>query len=46
MSELGLIALALGLDVGFVATLQVSRALSIAVIAPFAYERLQSLLKD
>lgn len=46
MSEIGLIALALGLDVGFVATLQVSRALTIALLAPLAYRRIESFLKD
>ena len=46
MSEIGLIALALGLDVGFVATIQVSRSLTIALFAPVAYRRLRSFLKD
>jgi membrane AbrB-like protein len=46
MSEIGLIALALGLDVGFVATIQVSRALTIAVFAPWAYSRIRSIVKD
>jgi membrane AbrB-like protein len=46
MSEIGLIALGLGLDVGFVATIQVSRALTIAVFAPWAYSRIRSIVKD
>ena len=46
MSEIGLIALALGLDVGFVATLQVSRAFTIALLAPLAYRRIENFLKD
>lgn len=41
MAEIGLIALALHLDVGFVATVQVSRLLTIAVFAPFAWTRLK-----
>lgn len=46
MSEIGLIALALGLDVGFVATIQVSRSLTIAFFAPLAYRRIENFLKD
>lgn len=46
MSEIGLIALALGLDVGFVATIQVSRTLTIALFAPWAYRRVRNFLKD
>ena len=46
MSEIGLIALALGLDVGFVATIQVSRSITIAFFAPVAYRRIRSFLKE
>ncbi|MFT5509514.1 MAG: membrane AbrB-like protein, partial [Hyphomicrobiaceae bacterium] len=46
MSELGLIALGLGLDVGFVATIQVSRLMTIAVFAPWAFRHVRSFLKD
>lgn len=46
MSELGLIALGLGLDVGFVATIQVSRLMTIAVFAPWAFSHLRRFLKD
>lgn len=46
MSELGLIALGLGLDVGFVATIQVSRLITIATFAPWAYRHIRSFLKD
>jgi uncharacterized protein len=42
MAEIGLIALALHLDVGFVATIQVSRVVTIALFAPYAWERLKS----
>ena len=44
MAEIGLIALALHLDVGFVATIQVSRLLSIALLAPFAWRHLKGRL--
>jgi membrane AbrB-like protein len=46
MSEIGLIALGLGLDVGFVATIQVSRLSTIAVFAPWAFRNIRSFLKD
>ncbi|MBU2531367.1 MAG: AbrB family transcriptional regulator [Alphaproteobacteria bacterium] len=46
MSEIGLIALGLGLDVGFVATIQVSRLSTIALFAPWAFQRLRTFLKD
>jgi membrane AbrB-like protein len=42
MAEIGLIALALHLDVGFVAAIQVSRVITIALFAPYAWERLKS----
>ena len=45
MSEIGLIALGLGLDVGFVATIQVSRLLTIALFAPWAFRRLRQFLQ-
>lgn len=45
MSEIGLIALGLGLDVGFVATIQVSRLATIAIFAPWAFRNLRSFLK-
>ncbi len=45
MSELGLIALGLGLDVGFVATIQVSRLTTIAFLAPWAFRYIRSYLK-
>lgn len=44
MSEIGLIALALGLDVGFIATIHVTRALTIASVAPLVYNRVKRLL--
>lgn len=46
MSEIGLIALGLGLDVGFVATVQASRLLTIAFFAPWAFRRIRHVLKD
>jgi len=46
MSEIGLIALGLGLDVGFVATIQVSRLMTIAVFAPWAFRNLRRFLTD
>lgn len=42
LAEMSLVALGLGLDVGFVATLHVGRILVIVIAAPFAYERLKS----
>ena len=45
MSEIGLIALGLGLDVGFVATIQVSRLLTIALFAPWAFRRIRHFLQ-
>ena len=44
MAEIGLIALGLGLDVGFVATIQVSRLLAIAIFAPIAFRRIRHVL--
>ena len=44
MSEIGLIALALGLDVGFVATIQLSRLMSINVFGPIVYRQISALL--
>lgn len=44
MAEIGLIALALGLDVGFVATLQVTRLITIAVFAPAAWRRIRTVI--
>lgn len=44
MSEIGLIALALGLDVGFIATIHVTRSLTIASVAPLVYDRVKRLL--
>ncbi|HUS98474.1 MAG TPA: AbrB family transcriptional regulator [Hyphomicrobiaceae bacterium] len=44
MSEIGLIALALGLDVGFVATVQVSRSITISLLAPAAWARIRRLV--
>ena len=44
MSEIGLIALALGLDVGFVATIQLSRLMSINVFGPMVYRQISALL--
>ena len=46
MSEIGLIALTLGLDVGFVATIQVSRLTTIALFAPWAFRRIRHVLTD
>jgi uncharacterized protein len=47
MAEIGLIALALHLDVGFVATLQVTRLITIAVFAPAAWRRIRGvIIKD
>lgn len=46
MSEIGLIALGLGLDVGFVATIQVSRLATIAIFAPWAFRNIRSFLKE
>ena len=45
MSEIGLIALGLGLDVGFVATVQLSRSLSINLFGTLVYRRISSLLR-
>ncbi len=45
MAEIGLIALALGLDVGFVATLQASRLIAIAALVPIAWRRINSHIK-
>ncbi len=42
LAEMSLVALGLGLDVGFVATLHVGRILVIVIAAPFAYEQLKS----
>ena len=44
MSEIGLIALALGLDVGFVATVQLCRLASINLFGPYVYRHIQWLL--
>jgi membrane AbrB-like protein len=44
MSEIGLIALALGLDVGFVATIQLCRLMSINLFGPYVYRQIQWLL--
>jgi len=44
MSEIGLIALALGLDVGFVATIQLTRLMTIALLAPAAWRRIKGLV--
>ncbi len=44
MSEIGLIALALGLDVGFVATVQLCRLMSINLFGPYVYRQIQWLL--
>ncbi len=44
MSEIGLIALGLGLEVGIIATIQVSRLLTIALFAPWAYDRIRRFL--
>ncbi|MEM9357010.1 MAG: AbrB family transcriptional regulator [Pseudomonadota bacterium] len=44
MSEIGLIALALGLDVGFVATIQLTRLMSINVFGPMVYRQISALL--
>ncbi len=46
MWEIGLIALGLGLDVGFVATIQASRLLTIAMFAPWAFRNIRRFLKD
>jgi len=46
MSEIGLIALTLGLDVGFVATIQVSRLTTIALFAPIAFRRIRHVLAE
>ncbi len=46
MSEIGLIALTLGLDVGFVATIQVSRLTTIALFAPLAFRQIRHVLVD
>ncbi len=46
MSEIGLIALTLGLDVGFVATIQVTRLTTIALFAPIAFRRIRHVLAD
>ena len=44
MSEIGLIALALGLDVGFVATIQLSRMISINLFGPMVYRQISWIL--
>ncbi len=45
MSEIGLIALALGLDVGFVATIQLCRLMSINLFGPYIFRRIQWVFK-
>ena len=45
MSEIGLIVLGLGLDVGFVATVQLSRSLSINLFATMVYRQIGWLLR-
>lgn len=44
MSEIGLIALALGLDVGFVATVQLCRLMSINLFGPMVYRQISWML--
>ncbi|MGI9522407.1 MAG: AbrB family transcriptional regulator [Hyphomicrobiaceae bacterium] len=44
MSEIGLIALVLGLDVGFVATVQLCRLIAINLCGPYLYKRIGWLL--
>ncbi len=44
MSEIGLIALALGLDVGFVATIQLCRLMSINLFGPIVYRQISWML--
>ena len=46
MSEIGLIALALGLDVGFVATVQLCRLMSINLFGPIVYRQISALLRS
>ncbi|MGI9425978.1 MAG: AbrB family transcriptional regulator [Hyphomicrobiaceae bacterium] len=46
MSEIGLIALALGLDVGVVATIQLCRLMSINLLGPFVLRQIGWLLKS
>lgn len=45
MSEIGLIALGLGLDVGFVATIQLSRLMSINLLGPIVFRQISWILK-
>ena len=45
MSEIGLIALGLGLDVGFVATVQLSRSLSINLFGTMLYHQIGRVLR-
>ena len=45
MSEIGLIALSLGLDVGFIATIHVTRSIVISTLGPIVYTRIKDLLR-